>query len=246
VKALHGAADHVRDLFAGNGAPFLTGEQYQTLRSRLNSAAMSAEGQKATALHDFVDVLDNATERSIARTNPADAGAFPRARADYKKALVLEKAATSAGESAARGYITPAQLERAAKSVYGARAYETGKTPFSELGNAGAAVLKPLPDSGTSQRLRIDQAISAITGAGAGALGFHFGGAAHIADSAIGGLLLGERLGHFADAPVRALMRAGLLNTPAQRYLGNQLAASAPRLRDTPKGLLTAAEAARQ
>jgi hypothetical protein len=107
-------------------------------------------------------------------------------------------------------------------------------------------VLKPLPDSGTSQRLRIDQAISAITGAGAGALGFHLGGPAHIADSAIGGLLLGERLGHFADAPVRAVMRAGLLNTPVQRYLGNQLAAGAPRLRDTPQGLLTAAEAGRQ
>jgi hypothetical protein len=139
VKALHGAADHVMDLMRANGGAVLTGEQYQTLRSRLNSAAMSAEGQKATALHDFVDVLDSGMERSIAQANPADAGAFPKARADYRKALVLEKAATSAGESAARGYITPAQLERAAKSVYGARQYETGRTPFSELGNAGGA-----------------------------------------------------------------------------------------------------------
>jgi hypothetical protein len=50
--------------------------------------------------------------------------------------------------------------------------------------------------------------------------------------------------GHFADASIRAVMRAGLLNAPVQRYLGNQLAAGVPRLRDTPQGLLTAASAA--
>jgi hypothetical protein len=62
VKAMHGAADHVMDLMRANGGAVVTGQQYQTLRSRLNSAAMSAEGQKATALHDFVDVLDNGME----------------------------------------------------------------------------------------------------------------------------------------------------------------------------------------
>jgi hypothetical protein len=191
-------------------------------------------------------MLDNGMERSIAYFNPSDAGAWKTARNDYKRALVLEKAATAAGESTARGYVTPAQLERAAKGVYGARAYETGKTPFSELGNAGAAVLRALPDSGTSQRVRIDHAISALTGAGAGALGFHLGGAAHVADSAIGGLLLGERLGHFADAPVRAALRAVLLNPVSTKYLGNQTAAGLPSVGGSLPGLLTAAAAARQ
>jgi hypothetical protein len=155
-----------------------------------------------------VEALDNAAERSVTRFNPGDAGEFGRARGDYKRALVLEKAATAAGESPARGYISPAQLASAAKSIYGRRAFERGQTPFSDLGQAGAAVLKAIPDSGTSQRMRIDHAISAITGAATGALGFHLGGVAHIADSAIGGLILGERLGHFADAPIRAVKRS--------------------------------------
>ena len=50
---------------------------------------------------------------------------------------------------------------------------------------AGAAVLRALPDGGTSQRVRIDDAISALTGAATGALGFHLGGTTHFADSAM-------------------------------------------------------------
>jgi hypothetical protein len=225
----------------------MTGEEYQTLTSDLRRAGRStADPQRAEAIHDIIEHLDDAMARSVATHNPADAGEWRRARDDYKRALVLERVATAAGESSARGYITPAQLERAAKAIYGARNYETGNTPFSRLGNAGAAVLKALPDSGTSQRVRIDHAISAITGAAAGGLGFHLGGAAHVADSAIGGLLLGERLGHFADAPVRAALRATLLNPASARYLGNQVAAGLPSARGSLPGLLTAVEVARQ
>lgn len=244
VKALHGAANHVSDLMKANGGAMLTGEQYQRLRSNLNKAAMSAEGQKATALHDFVDTLDNAMERSIARTNPADAGLFPKARDDYKRALTLEKAASAAGESSARGYITPAQLSRAAKGVYGNRAFETGKTPFSDLATAGAAVLKALPDSGTSHRMWVDSMFKVpahIIGGGGGFLaGTHSG----IGEGAIGGLLLGEGAAPFIEHGLRAGARH-VVDT-LHPYLGNQIAAGAPRLRENLPGLLTIANAARQ
>jgi hypothetical protein len=244
VKALNGYAQHVTDLMRDNGGAMLTGEQYQRLRSHINTAAMGAEGDKSRALHDLVDVLDTGMERSIARTNPADAGEFGRAREDYKKALVLEKAATAAGESSARGYITPAQLERAAKGVYGARAYERGQTPFSQLGNAGAAVLKALPDSGTAHRAWANHAIGALSGAAGGALGFQFGGGAKEAgEAAIAGLLLGEKFEHILEPGTRAAARALALNPVAQRYLGNQMLAGRQGARSVP-GLLSAAIAA--
>lgn len=48
---------------------------YQTLRSDLRGAAMNASGDKADALHDIVNSLDDAMERSMVKTNPADSGA---------------------------------------------------------------------------------------------------------------------------------------------------------------------------
>jgi hypothetical protein len=47
-------------------------------------------------------------------------------------------------------------------------------------------------------------------------------------------------------APLRAGMRAVLLNTPVQRYLGNQAAAGLPAAYGSLPGLLTAAGAASQ
>lgn len=249
-KAVHAATegiDHIGALLV-NGRTQMAGEAYQRLRSNLNKAAMgSADPQHSQALHDIVDSLDNAMERSVQRTNPADAGEWGRARGDYKRALVLEKAATAAGESTARGYITPAQLASAAKSVYGKRSYERGHDSFSDLANAGAAVLKALPDSGTAHRNWANHAIGAASGLAGGALGFHLGGGAKEAgESAIAGLLLGEKFEHLFEPATRAAARAALLNPASQRYLGNQAAAGAHRMRDTLPGLLTVGAAARQ
>jgi hypothetical protein len=161
--------------------------------------------QKSEALHAFVDMLDNTMERSIARTNPADAGAFPQARRDYKNALVIEDAAKTSNVAGAQGYITPAKLEAAAKKVYGARAHERGYDPFDWAPSA-KAVLKVEPNSGTAHRMHVSDIINKITAA-TGALG----GAALGSHTGAEGSTLGLLVGAYGAAPlIEPLVRKGV------------------------------------
>lgn len=218
----------------------MTGTEYQTFTSQLRRAARETDDpERSHLLHSFIDHLDDAMERSIARTNPRDAGEFGRARGDYKRALVLERIATAAGQAPARGIVTPAQTERAAKAVYGARAYERGQTPFSEIGNAGTAVLKTLPDSGTSQRAWLNNLFSVPAHAIAAGGGFLAGRHAISDEGGVVGLLLGEAFKPTIEQALRRATAATLLNRPVQHILGNQAAAGAPPLRQTLPGLLT-------
>jgi hypothetical protein len=184
--------------------------------------------------------MDSAMEASIGRNNPNDLGAFQQARGGYKRALVVEKAASMAGPGIAQGDISPAQLASASKAVYGTRAYERGYDPFSDLSQPGVAILKQLPDSGTSQRARINGLIRA-GGAGVGALlGNHFGGAT---EGGVLGLLLGESVG---EPIVRGALRRTIMSRPVQGYLGNQVAAGVPGLLSTAPGALSVLRTAGQ
>jgi hypothetical protein len=230
------------------GGTRLTGDQYQRLRSTLNKAAMGTEdAQHSQALHDIIDSLDNAMERSIARTNPADAGEWGRARDAYKRALVLEHAASAAGQSPARGYITPAQLERASKAVYGTRAHEVGHSPFSELSNSGAQVLGAMPDSGTAHRAWVNNLFSFPAKVAAGAAGYFGGKATGLPEGGIAGLISAEMFGApIIEQALRSGARTALFQPTTQRYIGNQAAAGAHRLREDLPGLLTILQAERQ
>lgn len=198
------------DSFRRNGS--LGGAQYQALRSRLDKAARSARAdpQLSDALRGMRNALDDAMERSIAANNPSDAGAWREVRNQYRNILVLEKAATGAGENAAQGIISPSQL-RNATVLQGRRAYARGQGDFADLARAGEGVMKPLPQSGTAPRTaarNVGASIPALLGAGAG--------------SSAGplGILAGGAAG--AAAPF-ALGRA-LLSAPVRSYLGNQVA----------------------
>lgn len=69
--------------------------------------------------------LDDAMQRSIAQNNPRDLGGWQQARRQYRNMLVVEKAATGAGENAALGLISPSQL-RNATVQQGRRAFARG------------------------------------------------------------------------------------------------------------------------
>lgn len=192
----------------------ITGESYQALSSRLNRAARGTrDPELGQALRAIRDNLDDAMERSIATANPADAGAWREARNQYRNMLVIEKAATGAGESAAMGIISPSQL-RNATVQQGRRAYARGQGDFADLTRAGEATMKPLPQSGTAPRLKaqnLGTGLLTMLGAGTGAF-------------ATGGTPLGAALGAAGGAILPPVLGRTLLSRPARAYLGNQLA----------------------
>jgi hypothetical protein len=201
--------------WAGQQGGQLTGAQYQNLRSRLSAAARgSNDPQLSHALSDMSESLDNAMERSIAATNPADAGAFAEARRQYRNMLVIERAATSGGaEKVGQGIITPAALSTAAKTVLGRRSFARGQDDFSELAHAGTGILTPLPQSGTGPRENIIHhlQLAGLLGAepAAAAAGAHAPG------------MIAAGLGGIA-AP--AIAGRVIMSRPVQSYLSNQVA----------------------
>ena len=193
--------------WAGQQGGQLSGVQYQNLRSRLSAAARgSNDPQLSHALSDMTEHLDDAMERSIAASNPHDAGAFADARRQYRNMLVVERAATGAGEAANQGFISPAQLSGAAKAVIGRRAYARGQGDFADLARAGESIMKPLPQSGTAPRENILHLLQL-----AGLLGGeHVGGIPGALGAAVAGIAV-------PAGAARALM-----SRPVQGYIANQ------------------------
>lgn len=190
----------------------ITGDYYKATRSRIDRISRSTtDPELKMALREIVGALDDGMERTIARHNPRDLGAWRQVRRQYANMLVIEKAATGAGEQAASGIITPARL-RSAAIGQGRRAYARGRNDFAELANAGVRALTPLPQSGTAPRLAV-RGLPAAVGAAMGAPG------------GIPGALAGAALG---SAVPWAAGRAAL-SRPGRAILSNQVFADMPR-----------------
>lgn len=207
---IENTARDIGDMMAQNGG-HLTGEQYNAITSRLARQARNAKAdpQLQEGLQGLRSALDDAMERSLFRSgNSADMQLLRTARNEYRNMMVLEKAATGAGSGAAEGLISPSQLRNAVVQQ-SRRAYGRGQGDFAELARAGEAMLKPLPQSGTSPRHNVThmlQTIGAIVGGGAGAAGGP-GGAA---------------MGAVAGLAAPAVAGRALLSRPIQAWLGNQ------------------------
>lgn len=213
VNAVNGAIQRVSDSLGKTGGT-LAGKEYQDLRSNFRAAAQgTSDPQRATALHEITNALDDAVERSIAKTNPRDSGAWADARKDYRNALVLQQWAGSAN-------MTPSTLAQAAKSVYGKNAYVRGMDDFSELADAGRSVMKQYQDSGTARRVSIENLLKGVGAAGGALVGGHQFGAHGAVEGGVLGLLLGETAGPFA---VRPAARAALMNPLTQAMLSHKV-----------------------
>lgn len=193
------------------GYGVIDGEWYKATRSSLGRLARgSSNPEFSQALRDIMGALDDAMERSIGKFNPADLGGFKDARRLYRNMLVIEDAATRAGEKAADGIITPQAL-RSAAMKQNKRAFARGKNEFVDLANAGVSAMTPLPNSGTPGRIsaKVFLPAGAIAGASLGAPAGPIG-------SIVGGL-----------AGAAAPWAAGrtMLSGPGRAYLGNQVAA---------------------
>lgn len=195
----------------------LPGEVYQSLRSRMERAArgMGNNPEARTAIRDMREAVDQSMERSIAAAgNHADLAAWREARNQYRNLMVIEKAATGAGEGAAAGLISPAKLREATVSSQGRRNYARGNGDFSELARAGVQTMSPLPNSGTPGRIsaqNLGMGVSSLLGGGAA---YSAGGGDPVTAGigAVVGAMLPRGIGRAATS------RAG------RTYLGNQAA----------------------
>lgn len=149
-----------KDIVASAQKGNITGEAYQSLRSRLQRAARSTkDSDLAGTLRGIGDALDEAMARSILKANPSDIGSWQQARRQYKNLLVIEKSLAGAGENTALDMISPSQL-RNAITQQGRRAHVRGQSDLAELAHAGEALMRPMPDSGTAGRLSIKNLIT--------------------------------------------------------------------------------------
>lgn len=202
--------DLVSDLTAKATTGPIAGDFFQRTTSRLAKMIRGTNDiDRKEALQGIRDALDDAMERSITQANPNDLGAWQSARTQYRNMLVLEKAATGAGENAASGLISPSSLRNAVVQQ-GRRAYARGQGDFADLARSGEAVMRPLPDSGTATRLNA-RTLGGITGAGGG-----------IAATAAGGPMAGVA-GALAGAALPMVAGRALMSSPVQRYLANAL-----------------------
>jgi hypothetical protein len=197
------ASDIVQRFQAGNGT--MSGRDYQTIRSRLTKRAQGAgtDTDYRNAVRGLRDALDNGMDRHI---RPDDAGLWAETRRQYGNLKDISKAAGGAGEGTASGRLTPQSLRTAIASGRNRESYARGQGDLAELVRAGNALMTPLPNSGTAQRMNI----LGLVGAGAGGAAGGFQGAA-------------------IGAALPAIAGRILNSNWAQRYLSNQAIGPATR-----------------
>lgn len=181
------------------------GEIYQVTRSDLSRQAHALRHSDPTlsdALRGVRNALDNAMGRSI---SPADREAWQEARRHWGNWRTLEGPSKNT-DATGNISITPLGLQQAA-ATRDRGAFARGQGDFAELAQAGAPIMKPLPQSGTTPRAIASGLLSSIgaaAGAGGGGLPGAIGGAA-------------------AGMAVPAAVGRALMSRPAQAYLRNQL-----------------------
>ena len=199
-----------RDMVAHAGAhqtPGMGGAVYQRYHSLIERAARGTQDPEAArALRSINEVLDDAVARGLP---PAQRREWQEARGQYRNLLTVSRAAGAAGENAANGFISPAQLAAAAKAVQTRRNFERGRGELARLARSGEAVMKQMPQSGTAPRLMAMQIGQTVAGGAAGAL-------------AGSGDPTATTLGALAPFVIRGMLGRGLMHPATQRYLSNQ------------------------
>lgn len=237
APAVRNYVEEISNAVQQNGGQ-IPGDVYQSLRSRMERTArgLGNNPEARNAIRDMRGALDDVMERSIqAGGNPADLAAWREARNQYRNLLVIEKAATGAGEGAAAGLISPAKLRETTVSTHGRRNYARGEGDFADLARAGVQTMSPLPNSGTPGRISAQNmgagALSLMGGVGGGA--YSGGDPTATGLGFLAGALLPRGIGRAATSRAG---RAYLANqvatpmaqnlTPAQSAIANALLAS--------------------
>lgn len=182
----------------------------KTWRSTMSKLTKSSDAAMREAAIESLEAIDDAINASlIAAGKPKAIARLREARGQYRNLLAIEDAAKRAD---VEGVLSPLQL-RTALIQQGRRRYVQGKGDLGPITRAAADVLKPLPNSGTQQRLSASQLIpGAAGGTGVGL------GAAQLGLDPVTATALGA-----ATAIAPAVRNRLLASEAGQRYFQNQL-----------------------
>ena len=203
----------------------------KTWRSTMSKLTKSSDAAMREAAIESLEAIDDAINASlIAARKPEAIAQLREARGQYRNLLAIEDAAKRAD---VEGVLSPLQL-RSALITQGRRRYVQGKGDLGPITRAASDVLKPLPNSGTQQRLSAGQMLPGAaggTGAGLGAAGL---GLDPLTATAVGA----------ATAVAPSVRNRFLASGAGQRYFQNQLMQQARPLLDkqlvrTAPGLLS-------
>lgn len=193
----------------GGDTPMMSGEQYNSLRSKLtNKAYGTTDTDQASAYRDLRDALDSGMERSIAANNPSDLGAFKEARREYGNFQDVSKAAAKSTD--VEGTISPQDMKSVLSSGKKAVGYASGKGDLASFTDAASKILKS-PDASKGIPDYVARHIIAM-GLGGGA-GYYQGGNT---GAILGAALAPKAIGSAARLPL------------VRNYLANQLMTKIP------------------
>lgn len=202
----------------------LTSKQVLNWRSALSKLTRTGDAATRSAAVDMVNTLDDALGQSLTSLGRADdIQRLTQARQQWGNLIAIENSVTRAGEAAATGIITPANL-RNALAAQGRRAFAQGRGDLNELARAGVTVIKPLPQSGTQPRTLARELTAGAQGGTAAGLGSFALGADPVTAATIGGA-----------AVIAPRLRNAFLASPAgQAFMRNQLLQSTPQAPNIP------------
>ncbi|MFB9223004.1 hypothetical protein [Paracoccus cavernae] len=197
---------------------FRTGESIpastvNSWRSSLSRLTASNDGATRSAAIEALTALDDAMSSTLTSLGRADDVArLATARDQWRNFLAIQRAATSAGEEAAVGILSPSALRNAVVQQGRASYAQGGRGELGELARAAGGIMRPMSNSGTAQNLRaMGVPYVGWTGLGAGAGAIIGGGPA--------GAIAGSIVGSAAPAALGAARMSG----PGQAWLANQL-----------------------
>jgi len=191
----------------GRNSAIVEGRAYADLDSALATQIRgTGDGNARRALGELRDALRVAMDNSI---SAADAEAWQLARREYANFKTIQRAMNSPNAQTAAGNIPPAALSNAI-ATGPQRNYAMGRGDLNDLARVGRAFIQEaIPNSGTPERLAIQ---NLMTGGLAGVGG---------ATGGLEGAALGMAAGLAGPRVAQSIYYAPLM----QRYLTNQLAA---------------------
>lgn len=191
----------------------VTSKQILNWRSALSKLTRSPDAAVKEAAISTLDAIDDAVAQSLTKAGRGgDVEKLSQARNQWRNLIAVENAVARAGEAAATGIITPANL-RTSIAAQGRRAFARGQGDLNELARSGVAVMQPLPQSGTQPRTLARELTAGAQGGTAAGLGSFALGADPATAAAVG-----------ATAVLAPRARNAFLASPAgQAFMRNQL-----------------------
>jgi hypothetical protein len=212
---------------------FLSGEQYQQLRSHFATRARDfkqTDGAYAQANRDVRDALDAAWERSTAAVNPEAVAAKRTLDRQYGAQKDISQALANSPNKGV-GDVSPFAIGSAARGSAGADALVRGQSDLGSLASAATTMMRQPPNSGTANRLQI---MSLLGGGGGATAALMAGNPVLGGVSALAGAVAPTIASQFVNRGLGQAWLAGRL--PGQSLLNEGVLSGAQALTNLQRG----------